>query len=254
MMRKVLIVVPAFNEAGSLGRVLGELQAAAAGCDVLVVDDGSTDGTVNVIDDRAILLSLPFNLGIGGAMQCGFRYAVKHEYDIVVQVDADGQHPAGEVSRLVEHLERTASDLVIGSRYLDGVRYRQTLARKVAAGFLRRLLALLSGHEFTDCTSGFRAVGRKLIRAFAYWYPDDFPEPESLLHVCRYDCRIAEVAVSMRSRFSGASSVGGWRGPMYVAKVTFALLLARWRRPWPVALDQGASVGGRRLRLPGGPE
>ncbi|HXE54269.1 MAG TPA: glycosyltransferase family 2 protein, partial [Tepidisphaeraceae bacterium] len=151
--QRCLIIVPVFNEAGSIRKVICRLRRALPHCDVLVVDDGSTDDTVRQIPSGIPVVRLPFNLGIGGAMQTGYRYAALHGYDIAVQVDGDGQHRPSEVRRLIEHLETGNIDLVVGSRFLSESGYKQTLVRKFGSLVLRSIIHVLVGMDLTDCTS-----------------------------------------------------------------------------------------------------
>jgi len=231
---KRLVIVPAFNEGASVRRVVQQLQRALPGFDVIVIDDGSTDDTVRQVPPGTTVVTLPFNLGIGGAMQTGYRYAALHGYDIAVQVDGDGQHRPSEVKRLVEELERGQLDLVVGSRFLKPSGYKQTLVRLSGAWFLRSLIYWLTGLVMTDCTSGFRAVNRRVIRAFAHWYPEDYPEPEVIVLLHRAGYRISELSVRMRRRRAGRSSINVFDGLFYVLKVTVCLLLDLAREPWPL--------------------
>jgi glycosyltransferase involved in cell wall biosynthesis len=233
---RCLAIVPVFNERGSVGKVIERLHRALPEVDVLVIDDGSTDDTLRRIPAGVTVVSLPFNLGIGGAMQTGYRYAALHGYDIAVQVDGDGQHRPSEVRRLIEHIAEGRSEFVVGSRFLEPTpytSYRQTYVRRTGAWMLRGSIKLLTGLTITDCTSGFRAANRRVIRAFAHWYPEDYPEPEVilLLHRARYS--IGELHVRMRQRRSGQSSIGVWSGAFYVLKVTACLMLDMVRKPWP---------------------
>src|SRR3712207_1336746 len=150
-----LVIVPAFNERASVRKVVSRLRRSLPGFDVLVIDDGSTDDTVQQVPPGTAVVTLPFNLGIGGAMQTGYRYAALHGYDVAVQVDGDGQHPPREVVRLIDELTRSGADLVVGSRFLGGARYKQTLARSAGAWFLRNVIRTFTGLPVTDVTSGF---------------------------------------------------------------------------------------------------
>jgi len=230
---RCLVIVPVFNESGSIRKVILRLCRALPQFDVLVVDDGSTDDTVRQVPGGIPVVSLPFNLGIGGAMQTGYRYAALHGYDVAVQVDGDGQHRPSEVCRLVDHLLEDKVDLVIGSRFLAETRYRQTVIRRFGSLVLRAVIRILAGLDLTDCTSGFRSANRKVILAFAHWYPEDYPEPEVVLLLRRAGYRVGELAVRMRHRRTGRSSIGLWRGLFYVLKVTVCLLLDLVRDPWP---------------------
>lgn len=239
-----LVIVPVFNERGSVARVVQRLRRTLPEFDLLIIDDGSTDDTLRCIPPGVVVVSLPFNLGIGGAMQTGYRYAALHGYDIAVQVDGDGQHRPSEVRRLVQHLIAGKADLVVGSRFMEAGRYRQTLARRTGAGLLGLLLRALTGQTITDCTSGFRAANRRVIRAFAHWYPEDYPEPEVILLLHRAGYRIGELDVRMRQRRLGRSSIGLVRGVFYVMKVTACLLLDLIRAPWPhEKVTAGSAVG-----------
>lgn len=230
---RFLAIVPVFNEGEAVRKVVARLRKALPDFDVLVVDDGSTDDTVRQVPPDVPVVSLPFNLGIGGAMQTGYRFAALHGYEVAVQVDGDGQHRPSEVRRLVDHLLAGDSDLVVGSRFLEPSGYRQTPVRKFGAWMLRALIQLLCGQYMTDCTSGFRAANRRVIRAFAHWYPEDYPEPEVVLLLKRAGYRIEEISVKMRHRRTGRSSIGLLRGLFYIAKVTVCLLLDVAREPWP---------------------
>ena len=230
---RCLVIVPVFNESGSIRKVIQRLRRALPEYDVLVVDDGSTDDTVRQVPAGIPVLSLPFNLGIGGAMQTGYRYAALHGYDVAIQVDGDGQHRPSEVRRLVEHLQTGEADLVLGSRFLEEKRYKQSFTRKSGGLVLRTLIRLLVNRDLTDCTSGFRAANRKVILAFAHWYPEDYPEPEVILLLHRAGYRLGELGVRMRQRRTGRSSISLTRGLFYVLKVTVCLLLDLVRDPWP---------------------
>jgi glycosyltransferase involved in cell wall biosynthesis len=230
---RCLVIVPVFNERGSVAKVVRRLRKALPEFDVLVIDDGSTDDTLRRIPSGVTVVGLPFNLGIGGAMQAGYKYAALHGYDVAVQVDGDGQHRPNEVRRLVECVAGGEVDLAVGSRFLEPTHYRQTLARRAGAYLLGLLIQLITGLRVTDCTSGFRAANRRVIRAFAHWYPEDYPEPEVILLLHRAGYSIGELSVRMRHRRSGNSSIGLLAGLFYVLKVTTCLLLDTVRAPWP---------------------
>ena len=230
---RCLILVPAYNEGASVRKLVLRLRRTLPECDVLVIDDGSTDDTVRQVPPGTAVVTLPFNLGIGGAMQTGYRYAALHGYDVAVQVDGDGQHRPCEVARLVRALIDSDADLVVGSRFLERSRYRQTAARSAGAWFLRGVVRTLTKLPITDCTSGFRAVNRRTLRAFAHWYPEDYPEPEVILLLHRAGYRVSELAVRMRHRSAGRSSIDMFEGLFYVAKVTVCLLMDLMRKPWP---------------------
>jgi len=230
---RCLIIVPAYNERTAVGKLIRRIHKHLPDYDVLLIDDGSTDDTAKQASAHTKVVSLPFNLGIGGAMQTGYRYADFHGYDIAIQVDGDGQHRPGEVARLVEKLSTTDCDLVIGSRFMSDIKYRQSFARMTGIHILSTLIRWLRGPHTADCTSGFRAANRRVIRAFAHWYPDDYPEPEVVLLLHKAGYKIGEVPVRMRQRRSGNTSIPLTRGLFYVIKVAVCLVLDTVRDPWP---------------------
>ena len=224
---KILIVVPAFNEGGNVGRVVSELCALPFKVTVLVIDDGSTDTTaVEAQRAGALVSSLPFNIGIGGAVQTGFQYAFDHGYEAAVQVDGDGQHDVSFIVKLLEPILKKEADMVIGSRFLPPfVSYRSSLIRRAGIHFFARLISFLTGYKVTDPTSGFRAVNRALVSKFISEYPHDFPEPEAIMVARRFQARVIEIPVQMRKRTLGHSSIRYLRTLYYMIKVTFAILL-----------------------------
>jgi len=230
---RTLAIIPAMNEGLSIGPLIAQLRRVCPDIDVLVVDDGSTDDTVGQVPPGNFVVSLPFNVGIGGAMQTGYRYANQYGYDIAIQVDGDGQHRPLEIQKLIDKLNTEQADMVIGSRFTaENPSYRQAFSRWIASRMLNRLIFLLSGLRLTDCTSGFRAVNRRVIRAFAHWYPEDYPEPEVALLLAKSGYRIVETPVRMRQRAAGESSISMARGIYYLIKVAFCLLLDTCRSPW----------------------
>jgi glycosyltransferase involved in cell wall biosynthesis len=229
----MLVILPAFNESGSIATVVNELRQHLPYADILIVDDGSTDATLKRIPPGTPYVSLPFNLGIGGAMQTGYRYAAANGYDLAIQCDADGQHPPSEVAKLLDQMSKTHADMIIGSRFLPGSNYQQSASRMGGIVLLRSLIRLLSGRLITDCTSGFRVVNRKIILAFAHWYPDDYPEPEVVLLLLRQGYQVEEIPVIMHQRAAGQSSIPFVRGLFYVIKVSACLVMDMVRHPWP---------------------
>ncbi|QJX00487.1 glycosyltransferase family 2 protein [Frigoriglobus tundricola] len=232
-----LIVMPAFNEEDSLARTVASLDRLPAGYEVLVVDDGSTDGTGAVarrLTSRlpVHVLHLPVNSGIGVAVQSGYRFALaRGGYDYVIQFDADGQHDAAAVVPLVERCERDGLDLCIGSRFLDpaGAGFRSTAARRVGIRFFAALIGALSGVRVTDPTSGLRCAGPRAWRRFAEHYPEDYPEPESLFWCARNKLRVGELPVTMSERAGGVSSIRRLGTVYYMTKVTMAIVFDRLR-------------------------
>jgi len=229
---RVVAVVPAWNEAGAIGAVVDEVFAFEPGIDVVVVDDASTDGTADVARAHgATVLALPFNIGIGGAVQTGFRYARDEGYEVAVRLDGDGQHAADELGKLLAPIRAGDADLVIGSRFVDPAgTYRPPFARRMGIRVFARLVSLLGGQKVTDTTSGFSALDRTAIELFATEYPHDYPEVESTLVALRSGLRLAQVQVDMRERQAGTSSITFVRSLYYIVKVMLALLVASLRR------------------------
>jgi glycosyltransferase involved in cell wall biosynthesis len=231
-MTRTVAVVPALNEAGAIGKVVDEIRECDPSVDVVVIDDASTDETAVVAEARgATVLRLPFNVGIGGAVQTGFRYALEHGYDYAVRLDGDGQHDAREIRKLLGPVERGEASLVIGSRFVDvGTTYRPPFARRVGIRVFARLVSLLGGQHVTDTTSGFLALDRVGIELFATEYPHDYPEVEATLVALRSGLRLAQVQVEMRERETGSSSITFVRSLYYMVKVMLALLVSSLRR------------------------
>jgi glycosyltransferase involved in cell wall biosynthesis len=230
--RRVVAIVPAWNEAEAIGAVVDGIHAVDPAIEIVVVDDASTDATSAVAAEHgATVLRLPFNVGIGGAVQTGFRYAVAEGYDVAVRLDGDGQHDPAELSKLLAPVEHGEANLVIGSRFADGTgSYKPPFARRMGIRVFARLVSLLGGQRVTDTTSGFIALDRLGIELFAEEYPHDYPEVEATLVAVRSGLRLAQVQVEMRERETGSSSIGLVQSLYYVAKVSLALLVTRVRR------------------------
>ena len=230
-----IAIVPARNEEGAIGGVVREIRAFDPGLDVVVVDDGSTDGTAELAASAgAIVLRLPFNLGIGGAVQTGFKYALDHGYDVAVRLDGDGQHDPAELPKLTGPLLRGEADIVVGSRFADpDPAYRPPLARRIGIGFFAAVVSLLVRQKVTDTTSGFQALNARGIRLFAADYPHDYPEVEATVMVVRHRLRLLEVPVRMREREHGRSSITALRSVYYMVKVLLALVVGMFRRTSP---------------------
>ena len=230
---RTLIIIPALNEEASLPRVLDDLATQLPDFDVLVVDDGSRDETALVAAKCGVeVMSLPFNLGIGGALQTGFRYAVSRDYDRAIQFDADGQHDPGEVWKLIHGLDAGA-DLMIGSRFAEGgaVTYPVGRVRRAAMHLLRRIVHMLIGRDFTDTTSGFRAFSKPLLEFFAQTYPTEYMESvESLVLAYNAGFVPDEVAVNMHGRTGGAPSSRRFRLLYYYVRLVVVLLASTSRR------------------------
>jgi len=223
---KILIIVPAYNEEASIAGVIQDLQQHAPPATVLVVNDGSRDATSRIARERgASVLELPFNIGIGGAVQAGYLYAERNGYDIAIQFDGDGQHLAAEIDKLIPPLAGDKADLVIGSRFLLAGGYKAPFFRRLGIGIFSFVLSRILGVLVTDSTSGFRAANRRVIKFFAGNYPDDYPEVESLVLLHKKNMRMVEVPAAMRERTGGKSSITPMRSVYYMTKVLIAIFI-----------------------------
>ncbi len=223
---RVAAIVPAFNEARNLPRLAAALRTHAPECEVCVVDDGSTDDTAAVAASLGwTVLRLPLNLGIGGAVQAGYLWALAHGHDVAVQVDGDGQHDPAYLPALLAPIEAGAADIVIGSRFLAEGGFRSTLVRRAGIRYLSWFLRLRCGARVADTTSGFRAAGRRAIELFARYYPSDYPEPEAIALARRAGLRLTEVPVRMSEREHGRSSISAAGTLYYLVKVSLALMI-----------------------------
>ncbi len=224
--KRILVIIPAFNEEGSLEKVVDQVHTHLPQGEVLVVNDGSTDLTSEKAKAcGAMVLDLPFNLGIGGAMQAGYQYAHEKGYDIAIQVDGDGQHDPKEIGKLLKALEEKNVDVAIGSRFIGDLGYKSSTMRRIGISIFSQVISMIVRQKITDPTSGFRAANRKAIQLFASNYPQDYPEPEVviLLHQCRL--KMGEVPVGMSERYSGESSITKIRSIYYMVKVLLAIFV-----------------------------
>ena len=232
-----LAIVPAYNEAGMVGRVVRDLRREVPDFDVLVVDDGSVDDTAAEAErEGATVIRHPFNLGIGGAVQSGYKYALREEYDIAVQVDGDGQHKSAYLPDMLAALKTgDEADMVYGSRFRGDPGYKVPIGRRVGNLIFSVVLTTITRQRITDPTSGFRMTNRRGIELFARDYPHDFPEVEALLMLHAHHLRIHEVPVRMNARGFGRSSIDYPRSAYYMAKVLLALFVGLFRRrPTPI--------------------
>jgi hypothetical protein len=240
---RTLVFIPAWNEADSVAAVIAGVRERLPGADVLVVDDGSTDATApRAAAAGATVASLPFNQGLGAALQTGYLYALREGYDFCAHLDADGQHPPAEVARLLEEVRAGRADLVIGSRYHedagggggeesegDAGDYRPTISRRIGTSVFRFFLTLATRQRFTDTTSGMRAANRRVMQLFSENYSPDFAEIESLQLAVRQGLRVEEVPVRMLERAGGSSFLTPLRSAFFIFKGMIVLLVGQFR-------------------------
>lgn len=231
---KILIVIPAYNEQGNILKVIRDVRENIPHADILVINDCSLDNTSAIAKkaEGVKVVDLPYNLGIGGAVQTGFKYAHAGGYDYMVQIDGDGQHMPREVDKLLDTMLRSGSDMVIGSRFLDIRSFRTSWSRRLGIKVFYLLFRLLIQTKVTDSTSGFRIYNEKSIGILARHYPDDYPEPDAIILLKKHGLRICEVGVEMREREHGSSSITVLKSPYYMAKVITSIFFTYIRTRW----------------------
>lgn len=227
---KKLVIIPAYNEEKSILSTVQDVLDHAPGFDYVVVNDCSRDHTRQVCREHHLnLLDLPINLGIGGAIQTGYRYALEHGYDMAVQFDGDGQHDARYLQPMADKLEAEGLDMVIGSRFIENKGFQSTGLRRFGIQFFKWLIKLLFGATITDATSGMRLCSRRVLEQFSEDYPQDYPEPETVARLLRRGFRVQEVPVVMRERQAGESSINPAKSIYYMIKVSTAILIEKLR-------------------------
>ncbi|WP_207750401.1 glycosyltransferase family 2 protein [Mordavella massiliensis] len=228
---KKLIIIPAFNEEANIEKTVRAILRDAPDFDYVVINDCSTDQTRKICEEHGFnIVNLPINLGIGGAVQTGYKYAYENGYDVAVQVDGDGQHDPEFLNKMAEHLMDRHLDMVIGSRFIEKKGFQSSKMRRVGIIFFSKLIKLLTGILITDPTSGLRMVGRNVMALFAVDYPRDYPEPESVVAVLRRRMKVEEIPVIMHEREGGISSISLKKSVYYMIKVTLAILIERIRK------------------------
>ncbi len=224
----LLVIIPAYNEAESIEKVVDNLIGNYPQYDYVVINDGSTDHTGAICAEKGYqVVNLPINLGIGGAVQTGYRYALRNGYSYAVQMDGDGQHDPQFLEGMLETLEKEEADEVIGSRFLKKEGFQSSGSRRTGITILSILGKILTGIRIMDITSGYRMVGKRLIRIFAEDYPADYPEPEAMVIAATNRCRILEYPVIMKERQSGRSSISPRRAVYYMFKVSLGMIIRR---------------------------
>jgi glycosyltransferase involved in cell wall biosynthesis len=222
---KILAIIPAYNEEQNIGLVVRDLKIVSPWLDVLVINDGSKDKTPRIAKEAgAEVISLPVNLGIGGAVQTGFLYAWNKGYDIALQVDGDGQHRPDEIQKLIQPLLDHEVDVTIGSRFLNKTSYQMPAARRIGIYFLKKTLNNVVRQKYTDPTSGFRAYNRKALRILSQHYSIDYPEPDAIVTLLKNGLHLKEISVEMDPRRFGKSSITPFKSGYYMFKVSMAII------------------------------
>ena len=226
----VSIVVPVYNEEENIERTVNAIQKSAQGFDYVIINDCSTDNTRKICEEKEFnIVNLPINLGIGGAVQTGYKYAYENGYDVAVQVDGDGQHDPEFLNTMADYLIEHQVDMVIGSRFIEKKGFQSSITRRMGIQFFSKLIKVLTGKKITDPTSGLRMIGRNVMEIFSEDYPRDYPEPESIVAVLRKNMKIEEIPVVMLERQGGVSSISPKKSIYYMIKVTLAILIERIR-------------------------
>ena len=229
-MSKKIIIIPAFNEEKNIINLVSSILQNMPDYDYIVINDCSTDGTKRILEENHCnFLDLPVNLGIGGAVQSGYRYAQKYGYDIAVQIDADGQHDIRYLKEMEKRFEDDNVDMVIGSRFIRKDGFRSTQIRRIGIKYFSALIRLCTGRRITDPTSGQRMTGKRIIAEFANHYPRDYPEPETVVMALRHGYNIQEIPVVMHERNGGKSSIKRLTAIYYMVKVSLAILMETTR-------------------------
>ncbi len=231
-MEKILLIIPAYNEEKNILKVCKDIEKYnknnSQKLDYIVINDGSRDNTLNILKENKLKhINLINNLGIGGAVQTGYKYAYENDYDIAVQFDGDGQHDVNYVNKICEPITKGQADMIIGTRYLkkEESKFQSTFMRRLGANIISLFIKICCRKRITDPTSGFRAVNKKIIKEFAKDYPTEYPEPESTVSLLVNKYKIEEVPVSMNERTAGVSSIRVWKSVDYMVKVVLAIII-----------------------------
>lgn len=228
---KILVIIPAYNEEKNIVNVVNNLKDKCKNVDYVIINDCSKDSTEQILKQKGYnYISLPVNLGIGGGVQTGYRYAVENDYDIAIQIDGDGQHDPEYIERLIEPIINNEADMVIGSRFIEKEGFQTSFMRRFGINFLKHLIKLCCGVKITDTTSGFRASSKELTKRFSENYAQDYPEPEAIIDSVLNGFRVKEVPVIMHERVEGESSINAVKSVYYMIKVSLAIILCRLRK------------------------
>lgn len=227
---KSLVIIPAYNEEQSIQHTVDSIMKYAPEFDYVIINDCSTDSTRKICEDNGYnIVNLPVNLGIGGAVQTGYKYAEANDYEYAIQVDGDGQHDPRFLKMMLEYIQQEKADMVIGSRFIDKEGFQSSGPRRVGIKYFTWLIQILTGTKVTDPTSGLRLINKAIIHMFALDYPKDYPEPESVVAVLKKKKTVKEVPVIMCERAGGVSSISPQKSIYYMIKVTIAILMEKIR-------------------------
>ena len=223
---KKLIIIPAYNEEACIEKTVENIQKSAPSFDYIIINDCSGDKTKEICEKKQFhFINLSVNLGIGGAVQTGYMYALENHYDVAVQVDGDGQHDAAFLNEMAMFMEENQADMVIGSRFIEKKGFQSSGLRRMGIKFFTGLIKVLTGKTITDPTSGLRMVDREIIKIFAENYPQDYPEPETVVSVIRKNMKVKEIPVVMKERQGGVSSISPRKSVYYMIKVSLAIII-----------------------------
>lgn len=229
-MKKGLVIIPAYNESANIENTVADIKKNAPDFDYVVINDCSKDNTLEILKANDMnYISLPVNLGIGGAVQTGYKYACEHGYETAVQVDGDGQHDVSYLNAMYDAMKAQNADMIIGSRFIEKEGFQSSLMRRIGISYFTKMIKVLTGVTITDPTSGFRLADRSVIEMFAQDYPTDYPEPESVVAILRHGKKVVEYPVRMRARQGGQSSITIGKSVYYMIKVSIACLVANMR-------------------------
>lgn len=225
---KVLVIIPAYNEEKNILNVVNNIKENCPGVDYIIINDCSKDNTKKVIEENGLnYISLPVNMGIGGGVQTGYKYAVDNDYDIAIQIDGDGQHDPKFINDLIQPIIDGKANMAIGSRFIKKEGFQTSFMRRVGINFLKGLIRLCCGVVITDATSGFRATDKALTKRFSEVYAQDYPEPEAIIDSVINGFKVKEVPVIMHERKEGKSSINATKSVYYMIKVSLAIILCR---------------------------
>ncbi|WP_294351710.1 glycosyltransferase family 2 protein [uncultured Clostridium sp.] len=225
---KILVIIPAYNEEKNIINVVNNIKKECPEVDYIVINDCSKDNTEKILKENKFnYISLPVNMGIGGGVQTGYKYAAANGYDIAIQIDGDGQHDPKYIKKLIQPIIDGKADMTIGSRFIEKEGFQTSFMRRVGINFLNRLIKICCGQNITDVTSGFRATNKRLTKEFAKNYAQDYPEPEAIIHSVLKGFKVQEVPVIMHERQEGESSINMTKSIYYMIKVSLAIILCR---------------------------